>query len=134
MRPHAAVLVLIPAFLNFSPMPGLAQCLFAEVDGCDSATYLLPDSRVHRLSQEQQDLISETDGGDDSPNASALRLNRLRLMRNEIYARHGYIFQDEKLQAYFDRKNWYHRVSRDVKLNDIEQYNVNALKRIEAIK
>ncbi len=114
--------------------PVQARCPFEEVVGCDVAGFLLDDSSKRRLSQEEQDLISETDGGDDSPGAGERRLNRLRLMRNEIYARHGYIFQDRKLQAYFDLKTWYRRVSRDVKLSDIEQYNVDALKRIEALK
>lgn len=32
----------------------------------------------------------------------------LRIGRNEIYARHGRKFSDEKLQEYFDSKDWYH--------------------------
>ena len=31
----------------------------------------------------------------------------LRLMRNEIYARHGYIFNDQNLQGYFSSQPWY---------------------------
>lgn len=31
----------------------------------------------------------------------------LRLMRNEIYARHGYIFKDIELQNYFSKQSWY---------------------------
>lgn len=30
-----------------------------------------------------------------------------KLARNEIYARHGRKFKDEKLQAYFDARDWY---------------------------
>ncbi len=126
------ILLGAPAAILFATTaPALADCPFEEVAGCEASSYLLPDSGSRRLTQQEQDLISETDGGDDSPGAAQRRLDRLRLMRNEIYARHGYIFQDRKLQAYFDTKNWYHRVSRDVKLNNTEQYNVDALKRIE---
>lgn len=32
---------------------------------------------------------------------------KLRLARNEIYARHGRMFQDEELQDYFDSQDWY---------------------------
>lgn len=32
---------------------------------------------------------------------------QLRLARNEIYARHGRIFEDEALQEYFEDKSWY---------------------------
>jgi hypothetical protein len=31
----------------------------------------------------------------------------LRLMRDEIFARHGYIFKDEDLRKYFKSKSWY---------------------------
>ena len=27
--------------------------------------------------------------------------------RNEIYARHGYIFRDSALRSYFEGKSWY---------------------------
>ncbi len=30
-----------------------------------------------------------------------------RLARNELFARHGRLFDDEELQAYFDSKSWY---------------------------
>ena len=29
------------------------------------------------------------------------------IARNEIYARHGYIFNDPDLKAYFSKKSWY---------------------------
>jgi hypothetical protein len=31
----------------------------------------------------------------------------LKLMRNEVYARHGYIFKDAELKAYFGAQSWY---------------------------
>lgn len=36
-----------------------------------------------------------------------LGTKKLRIARNEIYARHGRMFQDEELQDYFDRQDWY---------------------------
>jgi hypothetical protein len=38
---------------------------------------------------------------------ASLSAEELRLARNEIYARHGRIFQDETLAAYFGSKSWY---------------------------
>lgn len=32
----------------------------------------------------------------------------LRLARNEIYARHGRLFDDEEIKEYFNSKSWYH--------------------------
>lgn len=36
-----------------------------------------------------------------------LSKKKLRLARNELYARHGYIFEDEELSEYFSDKDWY---------------------------
>ncbi len=55
-----------------------------------------------------------------------------RLARNEIYARHGYIFDDEYLRGYFENCSWY--VGRipsdefsDELLNDYEKQNVQLI-------
>ena len=58
----------------------------------------------------------------------------LELMRNEIYARHGYIFKRQDLQQYFNEKKWYHPITHstyDIQLNSIEQYNVKKIKSYE---
>ena len=36
-----------------------------------------------------------------------LNIEQLRLLRNEIFARHGYLFKDAHLRVYFDSKGWY---------------------------
>lgn len=36
-----------------------------------------------------------------------LSADQLRLAINEIYARHGRMFKDQELQAYFNGKSWY---------------------------
>lgn len=48
----------------------------------------------------------------------------LRIMRNEIFARHGYIFVSGDLQEYFMQKPWYKPSTKTVRLNSIEQYNI----------
>lgn len=57
----------------------------------------------------------------------------LRLMRNEIFARYGYIFNDIKLQAYFTKQDWYKPKSRDVLelLTDIEKNNIRLIQKFE---
>jgi hypothetical protein len=40
-------------------------------------------------------------------NLSAKSLQELRLLRNEIYARHGYLFMDMVLRGYFVQYKWY---------------------------
>lgn len=57
----------------------------------------------------------------------------LRLMRNYIFARRGYIFESEDLKEYFERFSWYVPLYYDVtpRLSDIEKYNVNIIKEWE---
>lgn len=52
------------------------------------------------------------------------------VMLNEIYARHGKIFENEELQQHFNDQNWYHPQKKDVtqELSDIEKQNVEFLK------
>ena len=54
----------------------------------------------------------------------------LRLMRNEILARHGWRFQSKDLQEYFGRQAWYKPIADNntIKLNIIEQTNVQLIK------
>lgn len=49
--------------------------------------------------------------------------------RNEIYARHGYIFQNKEIQSAFENTDWYvpnPNYSDDL-LNDVEQTNLNTI-------
>lgn len=58
----------------------------------------------------------------------------LRLMRNYIFARRGYIFESEDLKEYFEQFSWYVPLYYDVtpRLSDIEKYNVNFIKEYES--
>ena len=60
----------------------------------------------------------------------------LRFMRNEIFARHGYIFKSDDLRNHFEAQPWYKPVTADVSkitLTEIEQLNVAAIKRVEKL-
>lgn len=58
-----------------------------------------------------------------------LNLAGLRLMRNEIFARHGYMFNDDMLKEYFRREPWYRPRFTDVtdKLSSIERKNISLI-------
>lgn len=68
----------------------------------------------------------------------------LRIMRNEIYARHGYIFnRSPKMITYFSKQDWYRKtlkISTDdiyiykTKFSDIERDNVLLIKKVENLK
>jgi len=57
----------------------------------------------------------------------------LRIMRNEIFARHGHIFQSQDLRDHFSAMDWYNPRFNDVThlLNDIERQNVAFIQRHE---
>ena len=58
----------------------------------------------------------------------------LYLARNEIYARHGYIFDSPDLQEYFGGKTWYNPTTKDVPdsaLNEYERANVQLILSLE---
>ncbi|WP_042462048.1 YARHG domain-containing protein [Neobacillus dielmonensis] len=59
---------------------------------------------------------------------SSLTLEELGVARNEIFARHGYIFQTEKYATYFSKKTWYSpNASYDGSLNELEKYNIQLI-------
>jgi len=71
-------------------------------------------------------LLSEED-------LSGLSKQELRILRNEIYARHGYIFKSQDLRNYFSAKDWYRPQYNDVSnlLNTTEKKNVIFIQRHE---
>ncbi|MCD8144043.1 MAG: YARHG domain-containing protein [Oscillospiraceae bacterium] len=54
--------------------------------------YILPDSDTRLYSVDE---------------LAGMTATQLRLARNEIYARHGRLFKDDELQAYFNACDWY---------------------------
>lgn len=57
----------------------------------------------------------------------------LRVLRNEIYARHGRVFKDPKLQEYFISQTWYKPdpTFTDDKLNETEVKNLAKIRQAE---
>ncbi|TYQ16796.1 UNVERIFIED_CONTAM: YARHG domain-containing protein [Acetivibrio alkalicellulosi] len=61
------------------------------------------------------------------------RLATCQLVRNEIYARNGYVFEDSKWSEFFSLQPWYQpddNFNYD-KLNEIEKANVNQIRKFE---
>ena len=63
----------------------------------------------------------------------ALFAEDLRLLRNEIYARHGRVFKDKDLQKYFETQGWYkpNPDFKDDQLSQIESDNLAKIKTAE---
>jgi hypothetical protein len=60
-----------------------------------------------------------------------LSANRLRIARNEIFARKGRLFKDDTLRAYFSQFAWYQPRAWDVPLSPVEVANVSLIQSIE---
>lgn len=62
-----------------------------------------------------------------------MRDAELRIMRNEMYARHGYSFKLVDMRKHFDQQEWYMPMATDVssKLTAIEKHNHDLIKRYE---
>ena len=60
----------------------------------------------------------------------------LRIMRNEIYARHGLIFQSAEMKNYFSSQPWYTPQYDNVidMLSYIEKNNIALIKRYESLQ
>lgn len=111
---------------------GLSQGLIAEAN---------PDEYIPPKNQQSGNTYRNVPG--DYPHASTeyLNANELRylskqdllLMRNEIFARHGYIFKRDDLYNHFITKSWYNPRYKDVSrlLSPIEKANINMIKGFE---
>jgi uncharacterized membrane protein YvbJ len=66
---------------------------------------------------------------------ATLSKENLALARNEIYARHGYIFKSEPFNSYFDSKSWYKPDTSFKGLkrefNAVESYNIDLITKQE---
>lgn len=86
------------------------------------STYILPDSNSRKLTRADLQGMSK---------------EKLRLARNEIFARHGMIFGVPDLDAYFGEKSWYKPTySYDdfydkVEMSAIEEANVALINQVE---
>ncbi len=62
-----------------------------------------------------------------------LKKGDLLIIRNAIYARHGYSFKSRTLRVFFDAQPWYIPVSDDIKdeLTDVEKNNIQLLLKYE---
>ena len=81
-----------------------------------SSDFIFPQSSIEYLSQSQVSSLSDY---------------QLGIARNEIYARHGYIFKLDRFKSYFESQSWYvprYSDASSISLNEIETYNVALIK------
>lgn len=59
--------------------------------------------------------------------------HELSILRNSIYAKYGYKFNNPEYRDYFEKFEWYKekKSNTDIKLNNIDRKNINSIKTIE---
>jgi len=71
----------------------------------------------------------------DSVEISEMISADLRLLRNEIFARHGYIFKSPELTDFFSKFEWYQpnltSDQIDKVLTEIDRFNISLIKSVE---
>lgn len=93
-----------------------------EKEEASRAEYIFPDSNSKYLSEDE---------------VRSVEVDKLFIGRNEIFARHGYIFEDETLKQHFESTSWYEgtvegsQFDADAVFNDFEKKNAELIKRIE---
>ena len=72
----------------------------------------------------------------DSASLERYDKESLRLMGSEILARHGYVFEDEDLKAFFGKQPWYKPAGSNegIELSFIERINLELIKRAESFE
>jgi len=80
------------------------------------------DYILHNSSTEE---LKESDLGN-------LTKQQLTLARNEVFARHGFVFNTEYIKNYFESKSWYQTdPSYKGELSSMEKFNVEVIKKVE---
>ncbi|MBJ8103997.1 MULTISPECIES: TcaA 3rd/4th domain-containing protein [Bacillus cereus group] len=75
---------------------------------------IFPDSDIRKLTSSDLTYLSK---------------EQLKIARNEIYARHGHMFQTKDMQAYFSKQSWYRENPYFTgTLTSVESYNVELIK------
>ncbi len=88
---------------------------------------------LETLEAEQREFFATNPINEDM--LTGLFIEDLRVLRNEIYARHGRVFKDKELQKYFESQPWYKADPEftDDKLSEVESKNVATLKAAEEV-
>lgn len=96
-----------------------------QVEEYTESTYPIATEAVYTINASNKILKAE-----DLKN---LRKLDLEIIRNTIFARHGYIFKNPKARQFFDSVDWYVPVNNDIEkeLTTVEKQNIKLIKRFE---
>lgn len=96
-----------------------------EVEVYEDTEYFSTTQKLFEKNASNEELTSDF--------VSNLSKADIFILRNSIFARHGFAFRDKQLRMYFEQFNWYMPVFGSVKdeLTEIEKKNIDLLLRYE---
>jgi len=96
-----------------------------EVEVYEDKEYFSTTQKLFKMNASIEELTSDF--------VSNLSKADIFILRNSIFARHGFAFRDKQLRMYFEQFDWYMPVFGDVKddLTEIEKKNIDLLLRYE---
>lgn len=135
-------------------LEGMNGKMYVNLDNCDAVNCQIEDGKVKtimytKLSEEELSELYRSSMADEyifpdsdvkylsEDEVRSVEADKLALGRNEIFARHGYIFKDESFRQYFEGTSWYEgtvssdQFNADSVFNDFEKKNVELIKKIE---
>jgi len=100
-----------------------------EIDGEEEMQY----SEIYRAASDIIYKINSSTTKLSEADVKNLKKLELEILRNTIFARHGYTFKKKSYRQFFDPVDWYIPVSADVskELTSIEKENIKLLERFE---
>ena len=117
---------------------GFEGLLDGDGDEGDAGEYGADENGVNYLGYTVEDYVFpySSDTKLDPNELNKLPTELLSLARNEIYARHGWVFDDIDLQIYFNQHGWYTPLfdNDSIELNKIEEINVGMITAIESLR
>ncbi|MCB0258372.1 MAG: YARHG domain-containing protein [Calditrichaeota bacterium] len=81
---------------------------------------LKPQNRLFRESQTMRKILG------------VMNNKELRIFRNAFFARAGYEFNDQDMQSFFERFDWYTPKTKEIVLNESDKLNIQFIKSLEA--
>lgn len=96
-----------------------------EVEVYEDTEYFSTTQKLFEKNASNEELTSDF--------VSNLSKADIFILRNSIFARHGFAFRDKQLRVYFEQFDWYMPVFGDIKdeLTEIEKKNIDLLLRYE---
>ncbi len=96
-----------------------------EVEEWIRAEFATATSEIYKINASNTKLTKEV--------VENLKKGDLTIIRNTIYARHGYSFKNRPLRVFFDDQSWYIPVHNDIKsdFTELEKENIELLLRYE---